>query len=113
VRAILQSSDGRASPAATLGLRASDRKLRALLLRPTESDMPRYFFEIDEGRNTLDEEFIDCADLQAAVQHAKRALYQVIVDEVRNVGRSCAHEIFIRSEDDRTVYSGIMTYTVA
>ncbi|MFB0488361.1 hypothetical protein ABIE45_000947 [Methylobacterium sp. OAE515] len=75
--------------------------------------MPRYFFEIDEGRNTLDEKFIDCADLQAAVQHAKRALCEIIVDEVRKVGESCPHEILIRSEDDRTVYSGIMKYTAA
>jgi hypothetical protein len=78
-----------------------------------ESDMPRYLFEINEGRNTLDVEFVDCADLQAAVQHAKRALYQIVVDEVRKVGESRAHEFLIRSEDNRAVYSGIITYTVA
>jgi hypothetical protein len=75
--------------------------------------MPRYFFEINEGRNALDEEFIDCVDLQAAVQHAKRALYKVVIDKVREVGESRADEILIRSEDNRAIYSGIMTYTVA
>jgi len=75
--------------------------------------MPRYFLEIDEGRNPLDHEFIDCVDLQAAVQHAKRALYPVVIEEVRKFGESRAHEILIRSEDNRAVYSGIMTYTVA
>jgi len=74
--------------------------------------MPRYFFEINEGRNALDEEFVDCADLQAAVQYAKRSLYQVVVDEVRKAGESRAHSILVRSEDNRTVYSGIMRYTL-
>ncbi|GJE53422.1 hypothetical protein GOFOIKOB_6501 [Methylobacterium tardum] len=75
--------------------------------------MPRYFFDINDSRNASDEEGLECADLHTAVQHAKRALYQIVLDEVRKVGESRAQKILIRDEDDRAVYSGIMTYTVA
>jgi hypothetical protein len=73
--------------------------------------MPRYFFDINDGRNERDETGFECADLQAAVLHAKRALPQIAADEVPKDGERQAITVLVTDTDGHAVYLAALTYT--
>ncbi|MGU3416996.1 DUF6894 family protein [Methylobacterium sp. D54C] len=73
--------------------------------------MPRYFFDINDGRNERDEMGFDCADLQSAVRHAKQALPEIAADEVPRDGERQALTVLIRDEDGRALYLGALAFT--
>ncbi|XYD10526.1 hypothetical protein R1A27_08660 [Methylobacterium sp. NMS12] len=73
--------------------------------------MPRYFFDINDGRNERDDVGFDCVDLQDAVRHAKRALPEIAADEVPRDGERQALTILITDEDGQAVYLGALAFT--
>ncbi|MGE8130616.1 DUF6894 family protein [Methylobacterium sp. NPDC080182] len=73
--------------------------------------MPRYFFDINDGRNERDEVGFECADLQAAVRHAKQALPEIAADEVPRDGERHALTVLIRDENGQAVYLGALAFT--
>ena len=75
--------------------------------------MPRYFFDINDGRNERDEEGFECADLQAAVRHAKQALPEIAADEVPRDGERQALTVLITDESGQAVYLAALTFTGA
>ncbi|MCC0807975.1 hypothetical protein FPV16_17460 [Methylobacterium sp. W2] len=73
--------------------------------------MPRYFFDINDGRNERDEEGVLCADLQAAVLEAKTLLPAVAADEVPKDGERQALTVLVTDEDGKAVYLAALVYT--
>lgn len=73
--------------------------------------MPRYYFDINDGRNERDEEGVHCADLQAAVLEAKRLLPAVAADEVPKDGERQAITVLVTDEDGQAVYLAALAYT--
>jgi len=73
--------------------------------------MPRYFFDINDGRNERDEDGFECADLQAAVLHAKQSLPEIAADEVPKDGERQALTVLVTDEEGRAVYLAALTYT--
>ena len=73
--------------------------------------MPRFFFDINDGRNEPDEEGFECADLQTAVLHAKQALPDIAADEVPRDGERQAFTVLVSNEEGESVYLAAMTYT--
>lgn len=73
--------------------------------------MPLYFFDIHDGRNERDEDGFECADIQAAVLHAKQALPEIAADEVPKDGERQAITVLVRDENRHAVYLAAMTYT--
>ena len=64
--------------------------------------MPRYFFDIHDGRIERDEEGFECADLQAAAQHAKQVLPAIAADEVPKDGERQAFTVLVTDEEGHT-----------
>lgn len=73
--------------------------------------MPRYFFHINDGRNDYDEDGVECADLQAAVKHAKHVLPEIAADEVPKDGERQAITVLVADEDGKALYLAALTYT--
>ena len=73
--------------------------------------MPRYFFHINDGRNDRDEDGVECADLLAAVKHAKHLLPEIAADEVPKDGERQAITVLVADEDGKPVYLAAVTYT--
>jgi hypothetical protein len=73
--------------------------------------MPRYFFDINDGRNARDDVGVECDDTQAAVKHAKQALPEIAVDEVPKDGERQTLTILISEEGGKAVYVGSLTFT--
>ncbi|TXN14465.1 hypothetical protein FV219_03570 [Methylobacterium sp. WL122] len=75
--------------------------------------MPRYYFDINDGRNQRDEEGVLCADLQAAVLEAKKLLPAIAADEVPKDGERQAMTVLVTDEDGRAIYMAALAYTGA
>ena len=73
--------------------------------------MPRYFFDINDGRADRDEEGHDCADLQAAVLQAKQTLPEIAVAEVPKDGERQAITVLVTDENGQAIYLAALTYT--
>ncbi|CAA2107506.1 hypothetical protein MBUL_04194 [Methylobacterium bullatum] len=73
--------------------------------------MPRYFFDINDGRNERDEEGVQCVNLQAAVLEAKTLLPAVAADEVPKDGERQAITVLVTDEDGKAVYLAALAYT--
>lgn len=76
-----------------------------------EAQVPRYFFDVDDGRNERDEEGFECANHQAAVRCAKEALPAIAADEVPRDGERQVLTVLISDETGRAVYLGTLTFT--
>lgn len=65
--------------------------------------MPRYFFDVEDGERTVDEEGIELEDHRAAAAAAMKTLLDVGRFEVvvRNERRL---DVVVRDEDGRSVY---------
>lgn len=73
--------------------------------------MPRYYFDIHDGRVARDEVGVECADLQAAVLTAKEALPSIAADEVPKDGERQAITVLVSDEEGHAVYLAALTYT--
>lgn len=73
--------------------------------------MPRYFFDINDGRAARDEVGVECANLQAAVLTAKETLPAIAVDKVPRDGERQALTVLVSDEDGHAVYLAALTYT--
>lgn len=73
--------------------------------------MPRYFFDIHDGRIARDEVGSVCADLQDAARHAKQVLPEIVADEVPKDGERQAFTVLVSDEEGHPVYLGAVTYT--
>jgi hypothetical protein len=73
--------------------------------------MPRYFFDVNDGRPSRDEEGIECANLQAAVIEAKKLLPEISREQVPKDGERLTVTVLVSDEDGHPVYSGLTTYT--
>ena len=73
--------------------------------------MPRYFFDIHDGRIDRDEDGIECADLQAAVLQAKKAVSSIAATEVPKDGERHTFTVLVTDETGQAVYLPAMTYT--
>lgn len=73
--------------------------------------MPRYFFDIHDGRVERDDLGHECADLKAAAEHAKRILPDTAADEVPKDGERQAFTVLVSDEEGHPVYLGSLTYT--
>ncbi|MHC2002932.1 DUF6894 family protein [Methylobacterium sp. CM6241] len=73
--------------------------------------MPRYYFDINDGRNERDEVGVHCANLQAAVLEAKKSLPAVAADEVPKDGERQAITVLVTDESGQAVYLAALAYT--
>ncbi|WP_409565737.1 DUF6894 family protein [Methylobacterium sp. E-045] len=72
--------------------------------------MPRYFFDVNDGRLEQDEQSIECADLQAAVLEAKKLLPAMSLDEVSKDGEQHAVTVLVSDENGKPIYSAALSY---
>lgn len=73
--------------------------------------MPRYFFDINDGRNARDEEGVDCTDIHEAIRHAKSALPEIAAEEVPKDGERQAITVLVTDENGQAVYLAALTFT--
>jgi hypothetical protein len=72
--------------------------------------MPRYFFDIHDGRNERDDVGTECAHLQAAIRHAKRLLPEIASDEVPQGGDRHSYTVLVTDETGQSVYSASLSF---
>lgn len=72
--------------------------------------MPRYFFDIHDGRIQRDDEGTVCADLQAAAVAAKRLLPEIAMSEVPKDGERQNYTVLVTDEEGHPVYSAALSF---
>lgn len=72
--------------------------------------MPLCFFDINDGKFTLDEEGTECADLEAVRREAKRVLPAIAKEVLPKDGDN--QNLIVRARDERheTVYTATLIY---
>ncbi|WP_244479885.1 MULTISPECIES: hypothetical protein [unclassified Methylobacterium] len=80
------------------------------LLR-VENAVPRYFFDIHDGKTTRDDEGMDLRGPEEAAQYAKSVLPGIVAHEVPKDGEHQAFSVLVTDEDGHPIYSAAMTYT--
>ena len=75
-----------------------------------ESRVPRYFFDVNDGRNQRDEVGVECTDLQAAALETKKFLPLVASEEVPKDGERQAITVLVSNEEGHSVYFASLTY---
>ena len=78
-----------------------------------ESPVPRYFFDLNDGRNQRDDVGVECDDLQAAVLEAKKFLPLVASEKVPKDGERQAITVLVSDEEGHPIYLASLTYTGA
>ncbi|PXW51407.1 hypothetical protein [Methylobacterium sp. B4] len=72
--------------------------------------MPRFFFDVHDGRNERDDEGLVFADVQAAALEAKRLLPEIARDEVPKDGERQAITVLVTDEEGCPVYSAALCF---
>ena len=72
--------------------------------------MPRYFFDIHDGSWNRDEVGVECADVEEACQHAKRALPELAVDQVPRDGDKHTITVMVTNENRHPVYTATLSF---
>ncbi|WP_082531708.1 hypothetical protein [Methylobacterium sp. Leaf469] len=72
--------------------------------------MPRYFFDLHDGRTQRDNEGTELADNQAAARYAKKLLPEIAAEEVLADGEHHTLTVLVTDEDGRPVYSAAISY---
>lgn len=72
--------------------------------------MPRYFFDIHDGRTVRDYEGTGYPGPHEAAQHAKRLLPEIAVHEVPANGEHQALTVLVTDDEGHPVYSAALTY---
>ena len=76
-----------------------------------ESRVPRFFFDIlDAASDQRDELGVECADLEAAIVEAKRALPSIATDELPSDGDHKNYMVVVRDTDGHAVYSAALSF---
>ncbi|KQO73422.1 hypothetical protein ASF58_22895 [Methylobacterium sp. Leaf125] len=73
--------------------------------------MPRYFFDIHDGKILRDEEGTDLPGPEEAACYAKTVLPEITAHEVPRDGEHQAFSVLVTDEDGHPIYSAAMTYT--
>ena len=66
--------------------------------------MPRYFFDLYNDFDTLDEEGRDFADLSAMRENALREVREMMTESVRQGQLNLNHHIEVRDEAGKVIY---------
>jgi len=72
--------------------------------------MPRYFFDIHDGEWSRDEEGIECPDIKAACQEAKRTLPAMALDQVARDGDQHTITVLVSDEHKQPVYTATLGF---
>lgn len=72
--------------------------------------MPRYFFDVHNGRLDRDDDGVDCADFEAARIEAMRSLPEIAAFAIPQDGDQQAFTVMVRDENDRVVYTATLTF---
>ncbi|GJE45826.1 DUF6894 family protein [Methylobacterium soli] len=72
--------------------------------------MPRYFFDVQNGRDTRDHVGTECATLEEACQHAKEVLPEITSHELPRGGDRQAFTLLVRNEQGHPVYSAALMF---
>ncbi|KQS59497.1 hypothetical protein ASG32_31340 [Methylobacterium sp. Leaf361] len=73
--------------------------------------MPRFFFDIHDGRLQRDDEGTECADFAAARREAMIALPDIARWEIPTDGDKQTYTVIVRDEAGVPVYTAALTYT--
>jgi hypothetical protein len=93
-----------------LSLAAKPTVVRSL---PKEQAMPRYYFDVHDGRILAeDEQGSELPDLTAAEQEATRAMADLAHDVLRNGSAPHEMSISVRDDEGRHVLSVSLIYPV-
>jgi hypothetical protein len=76
-----------------------------------EIRLPRYFFDIHDGRSSRDDEGTECADLEAARGKILATLPDLSGLITEDGGDDQAVTILVRAEDSSGVYKATLTFT--
>lgn len=72
--------------------------------------MPRFFFDVHDGRIDRDEEGVLCDDLQAAALEAKLLLPEIARHEVPKDGERQTVTVLVTDEEGHPVYSAALCF---
>ncbi|GJD94511.1 DUF6894 family protein [Methylobacterium iners] len=72
--------------------------------------MPRYFFDVHDGRIQRDDEGTVCTDLQAAATAAKRLLPEITLNELPRGGERQSYTVLVTDEEGQPVYSAALSF---
>jgi protocatechuate 3,4-dioxygenase beta subunit len=72
--------------------------------------VPRFFFDVHDGRNQRDDESTLCDDVQAAALEARQLLPQIARDEVPKDGERQTITVLVTDEDGHPVYSAALCF---
>ena len=73
--------------------------------------MPRYYFEINDGRAYADDVGTECTDRAAARWEAMRSLPEIALSRIAGGGDEQAYSVHVRDEVGATVYRGTLSYS--
>ena len=73
--------------------------------------MPRYFFDIHDGRKDRDNEWIELPDPDGAARHVKKVLPEIAAHEVHKDREHQACSVLVTDDEGHPVYSAAVTYT--
>ena len=74
--------------------------------------MPRYFFDIQDGRKPYhDETGVEFSDLEAVRHQAMRVLPEIAKDEVPTDGDRQTFTVMVTDEDGKPIYSAALNFT--
>ena len=72
--------------------------------------MPRYFFDIHDGRFERDDEGTECSDYEAARQQAMTTLPEIARWLIPTDGNNQAFTVLVRDEGGSIVYTATLTF---
>ena len=73
--------------------------------------MPRYFFDIHDGRTDRDDVGIELPGLEDAARHAKKVLPEIAAHEIHKDGEHQAFSVLVTDDEGHPIYSAAVTYT--
>lgn len=73
--------------------------------------MPRFYFDIHNGQWDRDGAGAECADIEQAIQEAKRTLPAMALDQIPRDGDHHTVTVLVTDEDGRPVYTATLAYT--
>jgi hypothetical protein len=73
--------------------------------------MPRFFFDLHDGHWDRDDVGTECADVEHAIQQAKRTLPAMALDQLPHDEDRHTVTMLVTDEDGRPVYTATLTYS--
>lgn len=72
--------------------------------------MPRFYFDLHDGVKTIDNEGVECRDVEHAQILAKRMLPEIALDEVPRDGDAKSYSVSVRNQQDEVVYTASLDF---